>query len=89
MPNAVTRKVSSLLASAILAASVLVAATMATINATTGNTDYASQTFPITDPGGTHRLYLVFQSVSGGPTTSLLNLNWVEFGGAGIGTSAT
>ncbi|HEY7486890.1 MAG TPA: ThuA domain-containing protein [Streptosporangiaceae bacterium] len=58
--------------------------TTATINATTGNNDYASQTFPITDPGGTHRLYLVFQSVSGGPATNLLNLNWAEFGGQGV-----
>jgi PKD repeat protein/glucose/arabinose dehydrogenase len=60
--------------------------TTATINATTGNNDYASQTFPITDPGGTHRLYLVFRAVPGGPTANLFNLNWVEFGGAGIGT---
>ncbi|GAA1809937.1 carbohydrate-binding protein [Planosporangium flavigriseum] len=60
--------------------------TTATINATTGNNDYASQTFPITDPGGTHRLYLVFKSVPGGPTANLFNLNWAEFGGAGVGT---
>lgn len=60
--------------------------TTATINATTGNNDYASQSFPITDPGGTHRLYLVVRSVAGGPTSNLLNLNWVEFGGASIGT---
>jgi cytochrome c len=58
--------------------------TTATINATTGNNDYATQTFPLTDPGGTHRLYLVFQPVSGGPASNLLNLNWVEFGGPGI-----
>ncbi|MEN3308341.1 MAG: cytochrome c [Micromonosporaceae bacterium] len=57
-----------------------------TINATTANTDYASQTFPISDPGGSHRLYLVFRSVTGGPTANLFNLNWVEFGGAGVGT---
>jgi hypothetical protein len=32
------------------------------------------------DPGGdAHRLYLVFTPVTGGPTTGLLNLNWVEF----------
>jgi cytochrome c len=60
--------------------------TTATINATTGNNDYSSQTLPVTDPGGTHRLFLVFRSVAGGPTTNLLNLNWIEFGGAGIGT---
>ncbi|MBO0870272.1 MAG: carbohydrate-binding protein, partial [Micromonosporaceae bacterium] len=60
--------------------------TTATINATTGNNDYSSQTVPVTDPGGSHRLYLVFRGISGGPTTNLLNLNWIEFGGAGIGT---
>jgi PKD repeat protein/glucose/arabinose dehydrogenase len=60
--------------------------TTATINATTGNNAYSSQTVPVTDPGGTHRLYLVFRGVSGGPTTNLVNLNWIEFGGAGIGT---
>jgi cytochrome c len=59
--------------------------TTATINSTTGNNDYASQTVPLTDPGGSHRLYLVFQAVPGGPTTNLFNLNWIEFGGAGIG----
>jgi hypothetical protein len=57
-----------------------------TINSTTGNNDYASQTFPISDPGGSHRLYLVFRNVTGGPTSNLFNLNWLEFGGAGIGT---
>jgi PKD repeat protein len=61
--------------------------TTATLNATTGNSDYASQTLPITDPGGTHRLYLVFRGVGGGPASNLINLNWVEFGGAGIGTA--
>ena len=59
--------------------------TTLTVNATTGNADYASQSFPLADPGGTHRLFLVFQGVPGGPTTGLLNLNWVEFGGAGVG----
>jgi PKD repeat protein len=58
----------------------------ATLAATTGSTAYASQTLPVTDPGGSHRLYLVFRAVTGGPTTGLVNLNWVEFTGAGIGT---
>jgi cytochrome c len=56
----------------------------ATINATTGTSDYTTQTFPVTDPGGSHRLYLVFQSVAGGPTSNLFNLNWMEFGGTGV-----
>ncbi len=58
--------------------------TTATVNATTGITAYASQTVPITDPGATHRLYLVFRSVPGGPTTNLFNLNWIEFTGPGV-----
>jgi cytochrome c len=28
----------------------------------------------------------VFRGVPGGPTSNLFNLNWIEFGGAGIGT---
>lgn len=35
----------------------------ATVNATTGNNAFTSTTVPITDPGGTHRLYLVFTTV--------------------------
>jgi PKD repeat protein len=57
-----------------------------TVNATAGNNDFASQTFPITDPGGTHRLYLVFQTAPAGPATNLFNLNWVEFVGPGVST---
>jgi cytochrome c len=56
----------------------------ATINATTGTGDYGTQTFPVTDPGGGHRLFLVFQSVTGGPASNLFNLNWMEFGGTGV-----
>ncbi|MEU7978727.1 ThuA domain-containing protein [Micromonospora sp. NPDC049081] len=55
--------------------------TSATLNATTGTSAWASQTFPVSQAAGTHALYLVFKPVSGGPTTSLFNLNWVEFGG--------
>ena len=56
-----------------------------TIAATPSPTTYASQTFPLTDPGGSHRLYLVFRPVAGGPGNNFFNLNWVEFGGAGVG----
>jgi cytochrome c len=56
------------------------------IAATAGTSSYASQTTPVTDPGGTHRLYLVFRSVTGGPTTNLLALNWLEFNGRGVTT---
>ncbi|GAA4467243.1 ThuA domain-containing protein [Phytohabitans houttuyneae] len=59
----------------------------ATVNATTGNNAFTSTTVPITDPGGTHKLYLVFQPVSGGPTSGFGNLNWVQFTGAGIGVA--
>ena len=59
--------------------------TTVTIGATANATTYASQTIPITDPGGAHKLYLVFRPVAGGPTNNFFNLNWVEFGGAGVG----
>ena len=36
---------------------------------------------------GTHELFLVFRTVTGGATGgNLFNLNWVEFQGAGVGT---
>jgi hypothetical protein len=36
---------------------------------------------------GTHELFLVFRSVTGGATGgNLFNLNWAEFVGTGIGT---
>jgi hypothetical protein len=58
--------------------------TAATVNDTGGANTFASQTTPITAPEGSHRLYLVFQSVAGGPTTNLFNLNWFELVGGGI-----
>ncbi|WP_446216365.1 ThuA domain-containing protein [Micromonospora sp. IBHARD004] len=61
--------------------------TTATVNATSGNNAFTSTTVPITDPGGTHRLYLVFTTVPGGPTSGFGNLNWVEFTGQGIGVT--
>jgi PKD repeat protein len=46
---------------------------------------WTSQTYPIS-LSGTHELYLVFRTVPGGSTgNNLFNLNWAEFGGAGIG----
>ena len=53
----------------------------------TGNaTTWTSQTFPIS-LSGTHELFIVFRTVTGGQTgNNLFNLNWVEFVGAGIGT---
>jgi PKD repeat protein/glucose/arabinose dehydrogenase len=56
----------------------------ATITATGGTGSYATQTVPVSDPGGSHRLYLVFQAVPGGPTSALFNLNWIEFVGTGV-----
>jgi hypothetical protein len=58
----------------------------ATILATTGNNSWQTQATSVADPGGTHRLYLVFQPVPSGPTTGLFNLNWIEFVGAGVTT---
>ncbi len=51
----------------------------ATLAATSGNNAWASQSLPVDQPAGALRLYLVFRSVTGGPTTGLLNLNWIEF----------
>ncbi|HEX5598343.1 MAG TPA: ThuA domain-containing protein [Micromonosporaceae bacterium] len=59
--------------------------TTATINATSGNNAFTSTTVPITDPGGSRKLYLVFKTVPGGPASNFGNLNWVQFNGAGIG----
>ena len=42
------------------------------INGTAAGT-YASRTFPIVNPGGSHRLFLVF------PNANTYSLNWVEF----------
>ena len=50
------------------------------------NNTYTSQTFPL-DFSGSQRLYLVFRAVTGGPTTGLGNLNWVEFSGPGAGVN--
>jgi PKD repeat protein len=54
----------------------------------TGNaTTWTSQNFPIS-MSGTHELFLVFRTVTGGQTgANLFNLNWAEFQGAGIGTT--
>ena len=57
-----------------------------TIQPTANATTFASQTFPITDPGGTNELFLVFRPVAGGPGNNFFNLNWVEFVGGGVGT---
>ncbi|GAB1513406.1 ThuA domain-containing protein [Actinophytocola sp. KF-1] len=57
--------------------------TTATLAATSGNNAWASQSVPVSQPAGGHRLYLVFRSVTGGPATGLVNLNWVEFTPAG------
>jgi cytochrome c len=59
-----------------------------TIAPTANATTYASQTFPLTDPGGLHQLFLVFRPAAGGPTNNFFNLNWVEFNGPGISVNA-
>jgi PKD repeat protein/glucose/arabinose dehydrogenase/type 1 glutamine amidotransferase len=53
--------------------------TTATLTATSGTNAWADQAVPVSYPAGTHRLYLVFGTAPGGPTTGLINLNWVEF----------
>jgi hypothetical protein len=53
---------------------------------TGGAATWTSQNFPIS-LSGTHELFLVFRSVTGGQTGgNLFNLNWLEFQGAGVGT---
>ena len=54
-----------------------------TIAATANANTFANQVFPVIDPGGAHRIYLVFRPVAGGPGNNFFNLNWVEFGGQG------
>ncbi len=58
--------------------------TAAELTGTGGQSDWESQTFPITDPGGTHDIYLVFRGEGGGFRFTLVRLNWVEFGGQGV-----
>ena len=54
---------------------------------TGGTAVWTSQTFPIS-LSGTHELFLVFRTVTGGSTGgNLFNLNWAEFQGAGIGVT--
>ncbi len=56
--------------------------TTATLTSTGDPAAWQSQSFPIADPGGPHKVYLVFRSVTGGQTgANLVNLNWAEFGG--------
>ncbi len=56
--------------------------TTATINSTGSTNTWQSQTVPLSHTAGEQTLYLVFKSVSGGPTSNFFNLNWVEFGKA-------
>jgi len=54
---------------------------------TGGTAVWTSQTFPIS-LSGTNELFLVFRSVPGGQGgNNLFNLNWTEFGGAGVGVA--
>ncbi|MGW5202083.1 ThuA domain-containing protein [Streptomyces spiralis] len=62
--------------------------TTAHLTSTGATATWQSQKFPITDPGGKHKIYLVFRSVTGGQTGgNLFNLNWAEFGGQGVSAS--
>jgi type 1 glutamine amidotransferase len=59
----------------------------ANLTSTGGTAAWESQTFPLTDPGGSNRLFLRFVSVAGGQGgNNMFNLNWVQFNGAGVGT---
>jgi PKD repeat protein len=53
---------------------------------TGSTTTWTSQSYNLT-MSGTHEIFLVFREVTGGATgTTLFNLNWAQFNGAGIGT---
>jgi type 1 glutamine amidotransferase len=54
------------------------------ISGTGGNNSYVDQTTPVGFPIGTHELYLVFRSVTGGPTAGLFNLSRFELVGQGV-----
>ncbi|MFF0835047.1 MULTISPECIES: ThuA domain-containing protein [unclassified Streptomyces] len=59
--------------------------TTANLTSTGDTGTWRSQKFPVTDPGGKHKIYLVFRSVTGGQSgANLFNLNWAEFGGQGV-----
>jgi cytochrome c len=59
--------------------------TTATLTSTGDTATWQSPTFPVADPSGLHKVYLVFRSVAGGQTGgNLFNLNWAEFGGQGV-----
>ena len=61
----------------------------ANLTSTGGATAWDSQSVAFTDPGGSHRIFLVFATVPSGATgNNLFNLNWVEFDGDGIASSA-
>jgi PKD repeat protein len=61
--------------------------TTATLTSTGNNATWQSQSVPIVDPGGSHKVYLVFRSIPGGQGGgNLFNLNWVQFDGEGVGT---
>ncbi|HEX5620366.1 MAG TPA: ThuA domain-containing protein [Solirubrobacteraceae bacterium] len=53
----------------------------------TNNNTWSTQEFDL-DFAGSQRLFLVFRSVTGGPTTGMGNINWVGFSGTGWGVPA-
>jgi PKD repeat protein/type 1 glutamine amidotransferase len=62
--------------------------TSVTLKATgTNNNTWSTQEFDL-DFAGSQRLFLVFRSVTGGPTAGMGNINWVGFTGTGWGVPA-
>jgi hypothetical protein len=51
------------------------------LNSSGGMTTFKDYNLNITDPGGTKTLYFVFRAASG---SSVYNLNWIQFKGAGV-----
>jgi hypothetical protein len=57
----------------------------ASLTSTGGTSTWSTQSVTFADPGGSHRIFLVFATVPSGATgNNLFNLNWVEFVGDGI-----
>ena len=59
----------------------------ATIQPTGGWQRWTSVEAPVTDPGGTHELFFVFENDS--VQSGLFNVNWFQFVGKGVSVNAT
>ncbi|HWM12771.1 MAG TPA: PKD domain-containing protein, partial [Solirubrobacteraceae bacterium] len=56
----------------------------AAVDDTGGFDNYELVTAPVTDPGGSHKLFLVFTNPEAGEDEALLDIDWFEFNGKGV-----